>query len=76
MYCSKLNYEEECEECKKYRPCKPGEYVADQGKRQNDLAIVHKHYHVCSQNWSCVAFSLCLLALNSPTQVKVDENHF
>ncbi|XP_016373828.1 tumor necrosis factor receptor superfamily member 3-like [Sinocyclocheilus rhinocerous] len=43
MLCSKRNFNKECEECRKYRSCKPGEYVIKEGKRQNNLATVHKH---------------------------------
>uniref|UniRef100_A0A673FS30 TNFR-Cys domain-containing protein n=1 Tax=Sinocyclocheilus rhinocerous TaxID=307959 RepID=A0A673FS30_9TELE len=69
MLCSKRNFNKECEECRKYRSCKPGEYVIKEGKRQNNLATVHKHLEVCGQNWSCVAFSLCLfLFTKAPLQ--------
>ncbi|XP_058646498.1 tumor necrosis factor receptor superfamily member 1B isoform X2 [Onychostoma macrolepis] len=37
MFCSKLSFNQECEECKKYRSCKPGEYVSKEGSPISDF---------------------------------------
>ncbi|XP_026130931.1 tumor necrosis factor receptor superfamily member 5 [Carassius auratus] len=75
MYCSKLNYEEECEECKKYRPCKPGEYVADQGSPRSDVKCAscppgkfsnHSNAEQCEPHTECGGRSVLRLG-NSTT---------
>uniref|UniRef100_A0A672QSI3 Tumor necrosis factor receptor superfamily, member 1B n=1 Tax=Sinocyclocheilus grahami TaxID=75366 RepID=A0A672QSI3_SINGR len=37
MLCSKRNFNKECEECRKYRSCKPGEYVIKEGSISSDV---------------------------------------
>uniref|UniRef100_A0A9J8BRH4 Tumor necrosis factor receptor superfamily, member 1B n=1 Tax=Cyprinus carpio carpio TaxID=630221 RepID=A0A9J8BRH4_CYPCA len=37
MICSKRNFNNECEECRKYRSCKPGEYVIKEGSTSSDV---------------------------------------
>ncbi|XP_048028009.1 tumor necrosis factor receptor superfamily member 1B isoform X2 [Megalobrama amblycephala] len=37
MFCSKIGFLSECEECRKYKSCKPGEYTARKGTPKNDV---------------------------------------
>ncbi|XP_059393804.1 tumor necrosis factor receptor superfamily member 1B-like isoform X2 [Carassius carassius] len=75
MYCSKRNYKEECEECKKYISCKPGEYVTKEGSPTSDVKCAscppgkfsnHSNAEQCKPHTECEGRSVLRLG-NSTT---------
>ncbi|XP_016429336.1 tumor necrosis factor receptor superfamily member 1B-like isoform X2 [Sinocyclocheilus rhinocerous] len=74
MFCSKRNFNQECEECKKYRSCKPGEYVAKEGSPISDVKCAlcpsgtfsnHSNAERCKPHTQCEGRSV--LRLGSST---------
>ncbi|XP_016296940.1 tumor necrosis factor receptor superfamily member 1B-like isoform X1 [Sinocyclocheilus anshuiensis] len=62
MLCSKRNFNKECEECRKYRSCKPGEYVMKEGSISSDVKCMpcpsgmfsnHSNTERCNPHTQC-----------------------
>ncbi|XP_073681801.1 tumor necrosis factor receptor superfamily member 1B isoform X2 [Garra rufa] len=70
MFCFKTNFNQGCEECKKYRSCKPGEYVSREGTPTSDFKCKpcpsgtfssHNNSKLCKPHTQCGSGSVLKL---------------